>query len=204
MTFLHNGADASHPGAVLPAGTTLLAAYVGAPELQGQPDTPHLWTEAEWNWYLDPNSERPNLYGGPDLRALPIYTHDYPGNPAVDARNAIDAMTDLGWHQHWFRLLAWDSEALVDPAYERALAAALWNAEGWGLLPYGIFRTITQVPAPEHSPGIWAAALTPKRPYNLPPGIAGQQWQFGPDWDLDVFDPAVYNACGIGPRRNLA
>lgn len=201
VTNLILGVDASYPGNKLPQGTEIVAGYVGAPDLLGTPDTPHLWTLEEWNWYLDPKSDRPDLYGGPGLRALPIYTHDYPGDPVADANNAIDAMTDLGWRQHWTRLVAWDSEALVDAVYEGRLARQLQVAAGWNMLPYGIARTITMVPVPKGSPGVWAAALQPQQPRGLPDGWAGQQWRFGEDWDYDVFTPAVYNQCGLGPRR---
>lgn len=201
VTNLIIGADAAYPGNVLPAGTVIVAGYVGAADLLGQPDTPHLWTVQEWNWYLDPKSERPDLYGGPGLRALPIYTHDFPGDPVADADNAIDAMTDLGWHQDWMRLLAWDSEALIDAPYERALALRLRSAAGWNLLPYGTARTITQVTPPAGSPGLWPALLQPQRPRGLPEGWAGQQWKFTDTWDYDVFTPAVYNQCGLGPRK---
>jgi hypothetical protein len=196
---LIRGVDASIPGAPLPAGTLIVAGYVGAPELQGIPDTPHIWTQDEWNIYLDPKS---HLYGGPALRALPIFTHDYIGNAKLDAANAVDAMTDLGWH-HGFRVLGWDSEFLIAKAYEDELAGELWDLAGWSLLPYGVARTITQVPPPDHSPGVWAAALQPQEPRFIPPGWAGQQWKFGSEWDYDVFTHDVYNMCGQGPRRSL-
>jgi hypothetical protein len=193
---LYNGADASRPGAPLPIGTHIVAGYVGDPGLQGQPDTPHIWTQDEWNLYLDPASP----LHVPGIRALPIYTHDYGGNPALDAINAVTAMKDLGWHRG-NRYLAWDSEFLIDKPYEDALAAELWRWAGWGLLPYGVARTITQVPVPPHSPGVWAAALQPQQPRFLPPGWAGQQWKFGDAWDLNVFSQAVYDGCGMGPRK---
>jgi hypothetical protein len=197
--MLYKGVDASKPGHPLPPGTSIVAGYVGAPELQGIPDTPHIWTRDEWNMYLDPLGQ---FYGGPAIRALPIYTHDYGGDPVIDARNAIDAMLDLGWHEG-MRLLAWDSEFLIDQAYEEGLAAELWKQEGWGLLPYGVARTITQVIAPPHSPGVWAAALQSTEPRSLPAHWAGWQWAFGNTWDLDMFDQAVYIGCGKGSRRDL-
>lgn len=204
MQTLIPGADASRPGNQLPPGTMILGGYVGAPELLGQPDTPYLWTGQNWNWYLDPESDRPDLYGGPQLRSLPIYTHDYGGNPDLDARNAVDAMTDLGWHPSWLRVLGWDSEFLIDKAYEDGLAAAVWKLAGWSLMPYGVDRTITQVPAPDHSPGLWTAIVPTPKPRWLPPGTAGRQYLFGDQWDSDVFTVEVYNQCGRGPRRNVA
>lgn len=199
--ILYPGVDASNPGHApgnpLPAGTKILAGYVGALELAGQPDTPHIWTPDDWNQYLDPDSM---LYGGPDLRTLPIYTRDFTGNPTLDATNAIDGMIDLGWHPNWQRICAWDSEFLINQAYEDEFAATLWDVAGWGELPYGVARTITQVPVPAHSPGVWGALLQSAPPKFLPPGWAGQQWRFGQLWDFDVFSQAVYDQCGRGPR----
>lgn len=194
---LINGADAAYPGNPLPAGTQILAAYVGATDLPGPPDTPHIWTRDEWNQYLDPESA---LYGGPDLRVLPIYVHDYPGDPAVLAQNAVDAVTDLGWAAGIGRLLVVDLETLVDPAYVSGLNQEV-SLRGFRLCKYGSYSTINQNSFVYG--GTWGALWVTRKPTILPPGTVGQQWHPGELWDLDVFSPFVYDNCGRGLRRSV-
>lgn len=196
MTVLFDGADASQPGQPLPAGTKILAAYIGATDLPGPPDTPHIWTRDEWNLYLDPGSE---LYGGPELRVLPIYVHDFPGDPRADAQNAVDAAMDLGW-KRLDRIIAWDSEQLADEPYAKALDAYLW-AQGFRLMIYE--HDVTQNLITPHG-GIWQVLLQRFKPRVLKPPYEGQQWRFGQAWDLDVFSQFVYDNCGRGLRRAVA
>ena len=192
---LYAGADASQPGNPLPPGTRIVAGYIGALDLPGQPDTPHIWTLDEWNLYLDPASQ---LYGGPELRALPIYVHDFPGIPETDAANAIDAVTDLGWSDRKSRIIAWDAEFLSDDAYAASLRRALHR---------GGFRLMTYEQTPLQDPSTdfrWIFRILPahaRPPRALPAGWDGWQWTFGARWDGDVFSAAVYDGCGRGPRR---
>ena len=193
---LYPGVDASHiPGTPLPAGTRIIAGYIGAKDLAGQPDTPHIWTAAEWNIYLDPGSP---VYGGPELRCLPIYTRDYQGNPDEDANNAADAATDLGWSHDGSRVIAWDSEFLADDWYASNLRAGL-HKRGFKLMTY------EQTPAQDPSADFrWIFRILPRgsaQPTELPAGEDGWQWSFGNDWDHDVFSERVYHYCGQGLRK---
>src|SRR5215469_6288160 len=151
---LYPGADSAAPGEPLPEGTKILAAYVGAPDLPGQPDARHVWTLPEWDLYFNPGS---HLYGGPELRALPVYLHDYPGDPVADAANAADAMADLGWAMDRGRLIAWDAEMLVDPGYAQALADEL-DKRGARLMKYGPGSTVFRNPAAPG--GTWLADIS--------------------------------------------
>ena len=191
---LYKGADASTPKAALPSGYLIVAGYVGAPELPGQPDTPHVWTAAEWNQYLDPASP---LYV-PGCRALPIYTHDYPGDPVQDAANAMDAAADLGWDaDRGSRVMAWDSEFLSDPGYCAGLRRAL-NLGGWLLMTYE--KTALQDPPTDLRWLFHIQGLHSPPPRSLPAGADGLQWTFAGAWDLDLFSQRVYDLCGQGPR----
>lgn len=193
---LYNGADSASPGQPLPAGTKILAAYVGAPDLPGQPDALHVWSIDEWNLYLDPGSK---LYGGPELRPCPIYLHDYRGNAAEDAANAIDAVMDLGWTDQKLRIIADDLETLVDPVYVSQLNQE-YRMRGFRMMKYGSSGFVNQNPPTDG--GTWMALLTNRKPTTLPAGIAvGQQWHFGQPWDLNVFSQFVYDNCGRGPRK---
>lgn len=190
---LYKGADAAYPGNPLPGGTLIVAGYVGAVELLGQPDTPHLWSRQEWNEYLAEDGQ----FHVPGIRGLPIYTHDYGGNPAIDAQNAVDAVLDLGWTDKAQRLIAWDSEFLIDPAYQTGLDNELW-VRGFRLLAYQSPTAASSTPMPRG--GRWVFQLQPNQPRFLPAGWAGQQWAFGQAWDADVFSQAVYDGCGRGAR----
>lgn len=192
---LYKGADSASPGTLLPKGTQILAAYVGAKDLQGQPDARHIWTLDEWNLYLNPASD---LYGGPELRTLPIFVHDYPGDPAILAENAVDACVDLGWARHLNRLIVIDLETLVDPQYVSSLNIEV-RARGFRLMKYGSAGYVNQNPPVDG--GTWMALLTPSQPTVLPSGTVGQQWRFGPTWDNDIFSEFVYANCGRGVRK---
>lgn len=189
---LYPGADASRPGATLPAGTRILAAYVGQPG-PGSPDTPHVWTATEWNEYAVPN---------PGLRLLPIYVHNYPDfNPAQDAANAVRAVEALGWVPGitgaMRQAIAIDLEVLTAYNWVEDLEGEI-DARGFRALPYGSRSYVVQNPS---CFGYWVAQLTSRAPTVLPQGAHGIQWHWGPSWDLDVFDVAVYDACAYGPRK---
>jgi hypothetical protein len=191
MTALINGADSATPGSPLPAGTRILAAYVGLP---GTTDATHVWTRDEWNLYLDPDSK---LYGGPELRVLPIFVHDFPGDPVALANDACNAAEALGWSHKLGRLLCVDLETLVDDAYVTGLNRAI-SQHGFKMMKYGSPSTINQNP-PVHG-GSWMALLQARRPSLLPAGTVGDQWQWG-TWDLSVWSPFVYENCGRGMRK---
>lgn len=189
---LYTGADASRPGAPLPLGTSILAAYVGKPG-PGAPDTPHVWTAAEWNEYVDRH---------PGLRLLPIYVHNYPDNsPTTDAANAVAAVEALGWIPHLTgsarQAIAIDLEVLVAYNWVADLEAAI-DDMGFRALPYGSRSYVVQNPS---CFGYWVAQLTSRAPTVLPQGARGIQWHWGTSWDLDVFDAGVYEACATGRRR---
>lgn len=197
---LYNGVDASTPGAPLPKGTTLLFGYIGAKDLSGQPDTPHIWTLTDWNRYLSPEGD---LYAGPNVRPVPIYVHDYPGDPIADADNACDAMADLGWAMDLGRLLYWDAELLIDAQYTDALTVQCMK-RGARLGKYGSLSTI------EHDPpvpgGTWFAAYQDQKPDAVPANL-GVAWQWasptqvGGAWDLTIATSFVYANAGRGIRR---
>lgn len=189
---LYPGVDASTPGAPLPAGTKILAAYVGIAGRYG-PDTPHIWTADEWNHYLSAD---------PELRVLPIYTHNYPdGNPDADAADAVEAVEALGWAANLpdpgRRFIALDLEIMVNADYVYKLGEGIWN-RGFRAIPYGSASYVTQNPA---FAGRWEAILTRHAPTVLNPGQRGIQWSWGTDWDYDVFDQETYDGCGVGLRH---
>lgn len=196
----YNAVDASHPGAHLPKGTSILFGYIGAMDLSGKPDTPHVWTLTDWNRYLSPHGD---LYAGPHVRPVPVYTHDYPGDPARDAQNAVDAMADLGWYDNVGRLLFWDAEALIDPWYTDALAVECMR-RGVRLGKYGELSTIeSDPPVPG---GTWFAKWQDTKPTAIPASL-GVAWQWasptqaGGDWDLSICSPFVYANAGRGVRH---
>lgn len=199
MTYL-NGVDASQPGARLPKGVSILFAYIGAKDLSGQPDTPHIWTVDDCNRYLSPSGD---LYGGPQLRIVPIYVHDYPGDPVADAQNACDAMQDMGWAMDRGRLLYWDAETLVDPQYTDALAVQCMK-RGVRMGKYGSLDTIEQDPPVPG--GTWFAKYQDQKPLVIPANL-GVAWQWasptqvGGDWDLSICQSFVYANAGRGIRR---
>ena len=194
-TPLYDGADAAIPGQPLPAGTRILNIYVGATDLPVRPDTPHIWTVDEANLYLDPDSP---LYGGPDLRVLPNFVHDFPADPALLANNACDAAVDMGWSDQLGRLLVLDTETLVDRSYVNACDWQI-SQRGFLMMDYGSYQFVLQ--NPPVSGGKWGALLTRYRPSFLPSNLVGQQWQWGRAWDRSVFSRFVYDNCGVGPRK---
>lgn len=196
----YNGADASTPGAPLPKGTSILFVYIGEKNKAGAPDTPHIWTGAECNLYLDADSD---LYGGPHLRICPVYTKDFADDPGLDAQNAIEAMQDLGWTMHIGRLLFWDSELLIDATYTDRLALECMTM-GVRLGKYGSLSTINHDPPVPG--GTWFAEWQNTKPASIPPGV-GDAWQWasptqvGGSWDRTIAKPFVYANCGRGIRR---
>lgn len=195
----YNGVDNSTPGERIPKGTSILFVYIGAKDLSGQPDTPYIWTLADCNRYLNP---RGDLYAGPSLRVVPIYVHDYPGDPVADAQNACDAMADMGWDMDAGRLLYWDAELLVDPAYTDALSMQAMR-NGVRLGKYGSLSTINHNPPVPG--GTWFAEYVDQKPTVIPPGD-GVAWQWaspaqvGGSWDLSICQPFVYANAGRGVR----
>lgn len=194
MTVLLNGADSARPGQLLPPGISILCGYIGAKDLPGQPDAVRVWTLEEWNLYLDPYSP---LFGGPQLRVLPIFVHDYPGDPVQLANNACDALVDLGWSDKLGRLVYLDIETLIQPVYVAGVAAQM-ASRGFNMGKYGSAGTINA--NPRVPGGTWMATDTKARPVTLPPGCVGDQWLFGEPWDYSVFSPFVYANCGEGQR----
>jgi len=188
---LYNGVDAATPGAPLPPDTHILAAYIGIPNQFG-PDTPHIWTPEEWNVYLTEQ---------PDLRALPIYTHNFPGDPKNDAANAAEAAEQLGWTPHLKgsnrRIIAIDLEVMVDPSYVTPLFDEI-DLLGFSPMPYGSAGFVKGNPM---GIGYWEALLTRLPPTVLPGGTQGIQWRWGPQWDSNVFSERVYLGCGRGLRH---
>lgn len=191
---LYPGSDSSDPGSALPPWpVSIIAGYVGDPTLPGPPDTPHIWTATQWNTLLEASKGA--------ARLLPIYTHNYPGDPVADARNAADACQELGWAANLpgdqRRIIALDLEIFVDRAYVSALEASIYEL-GFAAMPYGSNYYDLQNP-----PGIgwWVALPVSRAPRWLGPGVQGVQWQLGGAWDRSVFSQRVYDGCGIGPRH---
>lgn len=197
---LYNGVDASTPGAPLPKGTHLLFGYVGALDLSGKPDTPHIWTLNDWNQYMHPDGP---LYGGPRLRVVPVYTHDYAGDPWQDAANAVEACADLGWDLHKGRLIYWDAELLVDAEYCDKLSHAI-STHGMRMGKYGSLSTIERNPPVPG--GTWFAEWQDKKPATINPqnGVAWQ-WSSPEEnhtpWDMTVAERFVYDNAGREIRR---
>jgi hypothetical protein len=199
---LYPGVDASRePGTPLPFGTRILCGYIGALDLAGRPDTPHIWTRDEWNAYADPDSPLVAPQDKPFLRLLPIFTRDFAGNPDNDANNAADAAIDLGWSHDGSRVILRDAEFFRDDSYSAAFRARL-NLRGFKDGTYE--QTPTQDPSAQFR---WIFDLVPRQPKALPPGWDGWQWAFPntpggvPGWDRSVFSQRMYDYCGQGPRK---
>lgn len=191
----YNGVDAAYPGAQMPPGTHILAAYVGIPG-QGNrsPDTPHIWTADEWNEYIDRD---------PELRVLPLYVHNYDdGQPEKDAMNGVAAIRELGWAPHRIgaqrRILVIDCETLVDYSYFYNMSKTVYD-EGFSPVLYG--SSMVTKNAMVGGRGYWVASLTPRTPTTLPKSWRGQQWSWHGAWDWSVFDGDLYAGCGRGLRH---
>ena len=196
----HNGADAKDPGHPLPPGTDLLYVYVAALDMPAVGDPARVWTLDEINQYLDPDSP---LYGGPDLRVVPMVVHSYPDDPVAAARNAVDAVRDLGWGPFIGRIIEGDLETLDDPPYVDALAVNVANG-GFRLGKYGSLSTVNlNPPVPG---GTRFAAWQGTKPAGIPAGL-GDAWQWaspaqvGGNWDLTIATEFVYANAGRGPRK---
>lgn len=194
---LFQGIDASDPPAELPDYTVdIVAGYVGETTLPGPPDTPHIWSADQWNALEADGRAR-----GHPVGLLPIYTHNYPGDPQADARNAVNACLALGWAANMpgsqRRIIALDLETFVDKSYVGALEDAIYRL-GFIAMPYGSNYYDLQNP-----PGVgwWVALPEIFPPRYLGPGVQGVQWQLGGTWDRSVFAQRVMDGCGFGPRR---
>jgi hypothetical protein len=188
---LHKGADASTPGEPLPPGTEILAAYVGIPGQASSPDTPCIWTARDFNRYYETN---------PDLRFLPIYTHNYAdGHPTADAMNAVTAIRELGWAPHMAgaaeRILIIDEEVFRDLPYFTEMFNVIRTA-GFFPVSYGSAAFVLSNPGP-----YWVANWTNRPPSSLPASMRGIQYASGPFWNLSVWSDAAWQACGTGPRH---
>jgi hypothetical protein len=190
---LHVGVDAAFPGAPLPPGTEVLAAYVGKPGA-GAPDTPHVWTAADWNTYV---------FKHKTLRLLPIYVHNYAdGNPEADAANAVAAVKALGWSPHKpgteTRIIIVDCETFVDPAYFSAVQAGIVKG-GYKPVLYGSAAFVTKNPCAN---GYWIADYNYSHaPTALPSNWLGLQWKSGSPWDSNVFSDELMAGTGVGLRH---
>lgn len=199
---LFNGVDSDTPGAPLPKGTSLLFGYVGSTDLAGKPDTPHIWSVEDWNTYMSPDGAH---YGGPNLRCIPVYTHDYPGDPIADARNAVDACADLGWAMGEGRLIFWDAELLVDADYCDHLSLEI-SRQGMRMGKYGSLSTIERDPPVPG--GTWFAKWQTEKPVTIPSDL-GVAWQWASpvqvpgNWDRTIANRFVYANAGREIRRVL-
>jgi len=191
---LYKGADAAFPGAPLPAGTSVLAAYIGIPgKGTASPDTPHIWSRADWNSYIGKQ---------PEIRLIPMYVHSYDdGDPQADAANAVDAAEELGWQRGYAgderRIIVIDAETLTDHAYFLTMGEAI-EAAGYQPVMYGSASTLGALPKFK---GYFVANYNYSHaPTALAEGILGIQWKPGGPWDLSVFSQAMYDGAGVGPR----
>jgi hypothetical protein len=191
---LYRGADAAYPGAALPAGTRILAGYVGIPGRgNASPDTPNIWSAGEWNHYAEAD---------PTLRLLPIYVHNYAdGQPEADAANAVAAAAGLGFSPglkgEAERLIIIDVETLIDYPYFLRMGEAIQRA-GFRVGIYGSASTVRSNP---RFSGYWIAGWGTRPPTALNSDVLGWQWKPGPPWDLSVFSQDAYFGCGHGPRH---
>lgn len=195
---LFRGVDAAYPGAALPTGTRILAAYIGIPGRgNASPDTPHIWAPAEWNHYVELH---------PELRLLPMYVHNYAdGQPEVDAANAVASAIELGWSPglrgEADRIIVIDVETLVDYEYFLAMGEAIQRG-GFRPVIYGSASTVRgNPPFGGYFMAEWSGTHAPTA---LSPGVLGLQWrpaQPGVPWDLSVFSQDLYFGCGHGLRR---
>ena len=196
----YNGADAKDPGHPLPRETDILYVYVAALDLPDPGDPARVWTIDNCNLYLDPDSP---LYGGPQLRVVPMYVHDFAGDPVGDARNLLDACFDFGWAEGIGRICEVDLETLNDPAYVDALAVQVGRG-GMRLGKYGSLSTVNANPPVPG--GTRFAAWQDRKPIGIPAGLGdGWQWaspaQVGGNWDLSICTEFVYRNAGQGPRK---
>ena len=165
----------------------------GPRQLRLSPDTPNVWSAAEWNQYAEPD---------PDLRLLPIYVHNYAdGQPEVDAANAgggggraglVAGAAGRGRTHHRDRRRNADRLRVLSAAMGETIQRAHFppgdlRVGGDGarqpLVPAGYFM---------------ADYNNAHAPTALSPGVLGMQWKPGPPWDFSVFSQDMYFGCGHG------
>src|SRR5215831_7238092 len=98
---MHSMFDASKPPLTTPSGYQAVAGYLGDPA-----NTPHVWTQDEWNRYRR-------------KRWLPIWVYDPGKDPAAQAGDCLLQLFNLGipshvtrWGITWRNVVALDLETL--------------------------------------------------------------------------------------------
>lgn len=189
---VYDGADAAYPNiATLPAGTVVVAGYLGGPTAY------RVWTLDDWLPFKD-------------YRQLPVWVDSQAGRDGnggivyatgtESGEAAVKAALALGWapNQAARRVIAVDAETNTDYDYYAAVSDAIW-AGGFVMVQY---RSANAVGDSQQNP----PSLTWVADYGQPkPAVmiwAGYQYAADVNgWDLDVFSQYVYDGCGVGARR---
>lgn len=145
-----------------PAGFDVAAGYIGG-------DTPHVWTDKEWN-------AQPAPY------RLPIFVRDHGGDPTADAHETI-----LWLESHRVPhgvCVALDFETRVDSGYVHVYDSIV-SGHGYKVLLYGSLSTVTNNPMT--SGGRWIADWNDDP--SLIPGSPAHQYKNQEPYDFSVVDP---------------
>lgn len=182
---LTGGSDAAYPVGTPPGNPGIIAGYIGGPTAL------HTWSPQLFNKYFNANHA---------YRFLPIwvdsqcsYIDGYTSGTA-----AVIKAAQYGWAPNMpdnqRRWIAVDAETNTNYKYYYYCARAIWDA-GFRMLDYRSLST----QGPVASSLLWAADWTNVKPTSIP--WAGQQYEAGTNWDLNVFTQEVLDGCGRGPRH---
>ncbi len=133
--------DASQPPASAPPGYSAVAGYIGG-------DTPHVWTESEWQRFEK-------------LHKLPIWVRSDPAsvNAEADAFGALQRLYELRVPRGITVVM--DLETAVDGAYVHKFHSVM-NWAGFYAWVYGSAATVFNNPAAD---GYWVADWAGKGPF---------------------------------------
>ena len=133
--------DASQPPASAPPGYSAVAGYIGG-------DTPHVWTDAEWQRFGN-------------LHKLPIWVRSNPAsvNAEADAFGALERLYQLSVPRGI--TVALDLEAAVDPSYVNKFQSVM-NWAGLYAWVYGSAATVFNNPPAD---GYWVADWAGRGPF---------------------------------------
>lgn len=161
--------DASNPGGIPVNWTGAVAGYIGG-------DTPHVWTNAEWQKFRG-------------QRKLPIFVRSDPGlaDPEADAFDALRRLYQLGVPLG--SRTALDLEMAQNPSYVNRYAAVMhfYQFHVW---PYGSAGFVFANPPAD---GYWVADYTGSGPFMYPhPDVRATQYANGQNFDSSTVKDWVY------------
>jgi hypothetical protein len=161
--------DAAYPPAD-PPSWPVVAGYIGG-------DTPHVWTDAEWD-------AQPAQY------RLPIFVHTGPDDQAAGSTDAAHILSWLDGHQvPAGSSVVIDTETANYSGYLTAMDKLITDA-GYKLVNYGSLDDILKNPVT--SGGRWTADWTGAAHIDAAPHVVATQWadakQLGTSYDASLCD----------------